>query len=183
MKSESFADILKEKIEKSKIKDTQTPSISSPTNSTLETWTSRDNLDLSQLHTHLLAQNPLSFQYRNPKHVKQSAYNQFKQQDNGQETSHRSQSQPTQSGQNRQPPLPKQRTRTAAHKLSPEQTKAMTYFISEKMFLLEDFTREELKKAYRRLALRKHPDRQMGSNQFFVELQNHYKILSTVPKY
>ncbi|MBL7546068.1 MAG: DnaJ domain-containing protein [Bdellovibrionaceae bacterium] len=58
----------------------------------------------------------------------------------------------------------------------------MSYFIHENMFLLEDFTLEELKKAYRKLALIKHPDRQHGSAVQFLELKKHYEILCALFK-
>ena len=184
MKSDSFAEILKEQMEKSQNRKANTQfSASSPSPNKAE-YTIEANLDLSLFQTQLFQQSPQSFRNHFNSDVKQTPYRQYKAQPKKQESGSTGQFQGKANSQatRAQEPKPAPRVRMAAHKLNPAQTQAMTYFISEKMFLLEDFTKDELKRAYKRLALKKHPDRQSGSNQYFIELQKHYEILSTVPK-
>lgn len=62
------------------------------------------------------------------------------------------------------------------HKLGSLQNCGVDFFRSHQMELLADFTRDELKQAYRQLALKLHPDRG-GSAKLFIELKNHYENL------
>lgn len=68
------------------------------------------------------------------------------------------------------------------HKLNEAQQKAFSYFINNHEFLLEDFTKEELRKSFKKLCFKKHPDSPGGSHQSFLELKKHYDQLSNVLK-
>lgn len=181
MKSETFAEILKEKIEKTKTKEAKLHFHSQFQEKSASAWSTTQIVDLSIFQTRR--------ELFNGK-VNQTPYNQFKSTAKSPENrpSSRFHDQPSTSltrplshkGASKVEPI--QRPRMAAHKLNELQAHSMSYFITEKMFLLDDFTRDELKKAYKHLALKKHPDRQNGSSEFFMELKKHYEILSTVPK-
>lgn len=183
---ESFAEILKEKIEKSKNHESKFHFSSDNSANSSPAGVTENALDLSLFQTKWFQQNPNKFQNSSNNTFNQTAYKHFKTQPQRQENSHRSQFQANTPKTNQKvseniAPKSSSRPRTVAHKLNETQTRSMTYFISEKMFLLDDFTTDELKRAYKRLALKKHPDRSTGSNQLFTELQTHYKILSAVP--
>jgi hypothetical protein len=77
------------------------------------------------------------------------------------------------------PPPVKKRTPLPAHKLSDRQLQAFEYFLDTSWPLAKDFTAEELKSAFRQLALRTHPDRG-GTQQLFVELKKNYDILKSI---
>lgn len=68
------------------------------------------------------------------------------------------------------------------HKLNELQQKAFSYFINNHEFLLEDFTKEELRKSFKKLCFKKHPDSPGGSHQSFLELKKHYDQLTVVFK-
>ncbi|MEK6774336.1 MAG: J domain-containing protein [Bdellovibrionota bacterium] len=65
----------------------------------------------------------------------------------------------------------------APHKFSSLQHSGLDFFNSRQINLLPDFTQAELKRAYRLLALRLHPDRPEGTAQLFIELKSHYENL------
>lgn len=71
------------------------------------------------------------------------------------------------------PPPPK------PHKLSAEQDKAMSFFATHDIALTAAFSKSELKRAYRRLALKLHPDRG-GDTARFVALRKAFETLSLV---
>lgn len=76
----------------------------------------------------------------------------------------------------------KKRISGKPHKLNEAQQKALSYFINNHEFLLEDFTKEELRKSFKKLCFKKHPDSPGGSHQSFLELKKHYDQLSLVLK-
>lgn len=186
MKSDSFAEILKQKMEKTRKSEANTPFSSHSDAPISKQSSTSDNLELSYFQARLFEQTPQSFQNSFTHKVKQTPYHKHTAKATGHKTSH---SKGFQGNISKSTPAPRKessqptpRPRMAAHKLNEMQTRSMTYFIEEKMFLLDDFTTEELKKAYRCLALKKHPDCQNGSDIFFIELKKHYEILSAVPK-
>lgn len=68
------------------------------------------------------------------------------------------------------------------HALSPGQQSAFDFFtqqllLVEGMALSPAFSRRELKRAFRRLALRLHPDTNKGTPGPFIELKMHYESL------
>lgn len=75
------------------------------------------------------------------------------------------------------PLLKKQRPKGVPHKLDEIQKKAFTFFINHQEFLLEDFTRDELKKSFKKLCFQMHPDSSNGSHQSFIELKKNYDHL------
>jgi hypothetical protein len=70
-------------------------------------------------------------------------------------------------------PLPK---RNPPHKLNEEQAQAYAVFKKFGIVLNTDFTRIELKKSYRTLCFKTHPDRK-GSATAFMELKRSYELL------
>lgn len=68
------------------------------------------------------------------------------------------------------------------HLLNEEQKIAWTWFRSQTEPLAADFTRHELKQAFRRLALRQHPDVEGGSAETFMELQKCHQQLQEIFK-
>lgn len=74
----------------------------------------------------------------------------------------------------------KKRTSGKPHKLNETQQSAFSYFINNHEFLLEDFTKEELRKSFKKLCFKKHPDSPGGSHQSFLELKKHYDQLTAV---
>jgi len=68
------------------------------------------------------------------------------------------------------------------HVLSEEQSMAFAYFLNWKLGLRQDFTDKELKKIFRKLALKLHPDRNQGSSRFYLELKKNYELLNSVFK-
>lgn len=77
----------------------------------------------------------------------------------------------------RTPPPKRERPKGPVHSLSTEQTESKNWFISQGEPLAEDFFRTELKTAFRRLALKLHPDKEGGSIQAFLELKKHRQRL------
>lgn len=77
---------------------------------------------------------------------------------------------------------PKKRIVGKPHQLNELQKQAFTYFIKHLEFLYEDFTKEELKKSFKKLCFKKHPDSPGGSHQSFLELKKNYDQLSKVFK-
>src|SRR4051812_40967138 len=71
----------------------------------------------------------------------------------------------------KKPSQQKKREKRPAHFLSELQKKAFEYFLYSSCPLSEDFIFEELRAAFRRLALVLHPDRKGGSTTGFVELK------------
>ena len=71
-------------------------------------------------------------------------------------------------------------TRGPVHALSDRQKDAVVFFERFGERLAGDYSTDELKTAYRRLALRLHPDVTRGSAEPFLELRGHYKTLETV---
>lgn len=69
-----------------------------------------------------------------------------------------------------------------AHPLNENQKVAKDWFAQHGESLLEDFTVNELKAAFRRLALRLHPDAQRGSTTLFIDLKHHRQQLDFVFK-
>ena len=66
------------------------------------------------------------------------------------------------------------------HMLSEKQKQAVVYFWGWQIRLQEDFTPTELKKAFRALAHRLHPDRNAGKTRAFIELKANYNCLMSV---
>jgi hypothetical protein len=73
-------------------------------------------------------------------------------------------------------PLPERKK----HFLTEKQKQAVVYFWGWQIRLQEDFTAPELKKAFRTLAQRLHPDRNNGQTKAFIELKANYDCLATV---
>lgn len=70
-------------------------------------------------------------------------------------------------------------SRGPVHPLSDRQKDAVSFFTQFGETLAGDFSNDELKGAYRRLALRLHPDIAGGSTGPFLELKAHYKALES----
>lgn len=66
-----------------------------------------------------------------------------------------------------------------AHNLNPEQKTSYNFFNLYDLNLLPDFTKHELKRAYRLLALKLHPDKG-GRTEEFLSLKMHYECLSNL---
>jgi len=81
----------------------------------------------------------------------------------------------------RKRPLPSARPRRK-HTLNEKQAQAWAYFFQWKTGLREDFTSEELRRAFRQLAHRLHPDRNQGHSSHYLELKLHYETLKAVPQ-
>ncbi len=85
--------------------------------------------------------------------------------------------------QKSQPQPPRQK-----HMLNERQMQAVVYFWGFQIKLAEDFTSQELKKAFRSLALRLHPDRSLNDashdavkkTKAFIEMKAHYQCLLSV---
>lgn len=77
---------------------------------------------------------------------------------------------------------PKKRVTGKPHQLNETQKQAFTYFIKNLEFLHEDFTKEELKKSFKKLCFKNHPDSPGGSHQNFLELKKNYDQLLLVFK-
>ncbi len=56
----------------------------------------------------------------------------------------------------------------------------MDFFTHHGIALSPAFTRGELKKAFRTLALRLHPDMNKGAVSAFIELKNNYETLNVL---
>lgn len=176
MVATSFAEILREKIEKNN------SSKSSPTSSfTASTSSDYEPKQVARLHQCLLEQAPNAYSVSLPK-VGATPYRRFQSPHQHTPYPHdwakKAHSQGNTTPKASAPAAP--RAKGPPHKLSDKHALSMAYFINEKMFLLEDFTLDELKRAYRLLALTKHPDRREGNSQHFVELKKHYEMLKTV---
>jgi hypothetical protein len=66
------------------------------------------------------------------------------------------------------------------HVLTEIQQQAVVYFWGWQIKLQEDFTAQELKKAFRSLAHRLHPDRNDGKTKAFIEMKARYNCLLSV---
>tara|TARA_B110001454_G_scaffold219194_1_gene251256 strand:+ start:7277 stop:7831 length:555 start_codon:yes stop_codon:yes gene_type:complete len=183
MSTGSFAEILREKLEKN---DKKTHFSSAKESFSSINTPSKEELELNQLHQRLFEQQPNSFSVSKAK-MSETPYRRF--QNRGRYTNEaadwakkgqtKANSAETKNQTTAKPPP---RPKGPPHKLNDKQTLAMSYFINEKMFLLGDFTPDELKKAYRKLALIKHPDSVTGSAHSFLELKKQYECLSSVFK-
>ena len=67
-----------------------------------------------------------------------------------------------------------------AHKMTPDQLESWTYLKSFDSQLGNNFSNQDLKRAYRMALLRTHPD-QGGSNDKFWKVQEAYTALKTLP--
>lgn len=169
MSASSFAEILRKQIEKSSKKAFHSTSTQAVHSATLS---SAESLDVLTLHQRLFEQDPNAFSLAQPK-IAETPYRRF--------TNVRAKKVHTKANvASEEAPKPIPRVKGVPHKLNEKQKVSMTYFINEKIFLLEDFTSDELKRAYRLLALAKHPDRQNGSAHHFIELKRHFEVLKTV---
>jgi hypothetical protein len=63
------------------------------------------------------------------------------------------------------------------HTLSMEQVAARDFFVLRGVELTPAFSQRELKKAFRTLALKLHPDMNKGASGAFIELKNNYETL------
>lgn len=77
-------------------------------------------------------------------------------------------------------PQPQAQPPRQKHALTEIQKQAVVYFWGWQIRLQEDFTHSELKKAFRKLAQRLHPDRNDGKTKAFIELKAHYQCLLSV---
>ncbi|HEY8271308.1 MAG TPA: DnaJ domain-containing protein [Pseudobdellovibrionaceae bacterium] len=64
------------------------------------------------------------------------------------------------------------------HTLSEEQQVAVSFFLFYGASLSPAFPQKELKKAFRALALKLHPDMNKGATSAFIELKNNYEMLN-----
>lgn len=67
------------------------------------------------------------------------------------------------------------------HELNIFEQEAFSFFSQYQPQLSNAFTRQEIKSAFRKIALSLHPD-QGGTAQEFMQLREHYKTLIVVPK-
>lgn len=67
------------------------------------------------------------------------------------------------------------------HELTLLQQEAFSFFLQHQPDLSDAFTRNEIKSAFRKIALVLHPD-QGGTALAFMQLREHYKTLISVPK-
>lgn len=74
----------------------------------------------------------------------------------------------------------KVRAQGPAHQLSDKQKESFSFFKIHSEFLLEDFSIEELKKSFKKLCFKMHPDHSLGTNQDFIKLKTHYENLKLV---
>lgn len=79
------------------------------------------------------------------------------------------------------PPTPPPRPRRPDHVLTERQKTATLWFAAQDEVLPSDFTADELKKAFRALARRLHPDTG-GTAASFLELKAHHAALKAVPQ-
>ena len=77
-------------------------------------------------------------------------------------------------------PRPKPQPERRKHVLSEKQKQAVVYFWGWQIRLQEDFTSQELKKAFRTLAHHLHPDKNNGKTSSFLELKSNYQCLLSV---
>ena len=77
-------------------------------------------------------------------------------------------------------PRPKPAPPRIQHVLTEKQKQSVVYFWSWQVRLAEDFTLGELKKAFRSLAHRLHPDHNQGRTKDYLELKAHYDCLLSV---
>ncbi|WP_413291608.1 DnaJ domain-containing protein [Bdellovibrio sp. HCB337] len=67
------------------------------------------------------------------------------------------------------------------HTLTPEQDQACAFFLSQGVELSKAFTARELKKAFRLLALKLHPDMNKGATEdAFIMLKKNYETLELI---
>ena len=78
-----------------------------------------------------------------------------------------------------QKPAVKIRKPGPAHKLNETQKKSFQFFSKTKFPLEADFSVDELKYCFRKLALLFHPDRG-GHDEIFISLKAHYEILKKI---
>ncbi|MGZ3742622.1 MAG: DnaJ domain-containing protein [Pseudobdellovibrionaceae bacterium] len=64
------------------------------------------------------------------------------------------------------------------HSLSEEQQVALSFFVLQGVQLSPAFPQKELKKAFRSLALKLHPDMNKGAESAFIELKSNYEKLN-----
>ena len=79
-------------------------------------------------------------------------------------------------------PRPKPIPPRQKHVLTEKQKRSVVYFWGWQIRLQEDFTAPELKKAFRTLAHRLHPDHNNGKTKPFIELKANYTCLMSVFK-
>ncbi|NUM59892.1 MAG: hypothetical protein HUU56_14730 [Bdellovibrionaceae bacterium] len=78
-------------------------------------------------------------------------------------------------------PETRKRVTGKPHKLNDRQQKAINFFINNYEFLLEDFTEVELKKAFKKLCFKFHPDHSLSNtHESFIELKGHFEALRLV---
>ncbi len=78
------------------------------------------------------------------------------------------------------PPSESTPTPRKKHVLNELQKQSLVYFWGFQIHLKEDFTSVQLKKAFRSLAHKLHPDRNHGKTKAFIELKAHYNCLLSV---
>lgn len=175
MSTGTFAEILREKLQNSQRKSSI--NVENDTISQAKLSVS-ESLELLKLKTRILESSPQSFISTQPK-VNETPYHRFQtKKEYISSPNERAKTEPSAGKTTQESVKVNVRSKGVPHKLNDIQTRAMTYFIEEKVFLLEDFTPEELRKGYRKLALFKHPDKKEGSTHEFLLLKKNYEILS-----
>ncbi len=159
----SFQDILESKLSENSVFHSRTPS--APSSQGLEP------LHLSSLFALRPSKISVNTQSKTPKAYQKSTGPLS-------QTAHNKKLMTDQVQKSKEIPKPiKVRTPGPKHKLTAVQQSSVSFFVSHQAVLPEDFHRDELKLAYRLLALKLHPDRQEGSAIEFIELKSHYEIL------
>jgi hypothetical protein len=78
------------------------------------------------------------------------------------------------------PPRPEKLQTQNVRILNPKQREALKVFLNNGFTLGEEFTVQELKQAFRKTALKVHPDMNGGSSAPFIELKNAFESLSLI---
>lgn len=191
MNSRSFAEILADFTEENTV--TSSASVNNCKGKTYESPLNSPNFfhqsqfEISQVglfDAPLVERLKTSSHFKNKSHYHFKNYKSSQSQKNYQEsnsTSFKEKTENKQQGFIKTEPETRKRLTGKPHKLNDRQQKAMQFFITNYEFLLEDFTEVELKKAFKKLCFKFHPDHsQSHTHETFIELKGHFEALRLV---